>query len=161
MGKKTKVLWLIFAFFFHFSFSHSSVIHREIHVKNFSGTTAPRILKFGTNVGHDLLYCVKEKQHAAAYTCIIPLFVHFSSFFCLQLAKIKNMHLQNCFNIPLMAMAGRMWALLTVGYILFLSGIRRKMHSTKFKIWTTFPKLLINVSLTVLTMTRALRGAQQ
>ena len=26
-----------------------------------------RILKFGTNVGYDLLYCVKENQHAAAY----------------------------------------------------------------------------------------------
>ena len=36
-------------------------------MKNFSGTTAPRILKFGTNVGYDLLYCVKENQHAAAY----------------------------------------------------------------------------------------------
>ena len=35
----------------------------------------PRILKFGITVGHDLLYCVKENQHAAA---IIPLFVHFS-----------------------------------------------------------------------------------
>ena len=27
----------------------------------------PRILKFGTNVGYDLLYCVKENQYAAAY----------------------------------------------------------------------------------------------
>ena len=27
----------------------------------------PRILKFGTNAGYDLLYCVKENQHAAAY----------------------------------------------------------------------------------------------
>ena len=27
----------------------------------------PRILKFGTNVGYDMLYCVKENQHAAAY----------------------------------------------------------------------------------------------
>ena len=32
--------------------------------KDFQGTTAPRILKFGTNVGYDLLYCVKEKQSA-------------------------------------------------------------------------------------------------
>ena len=43
--------------------------------KNFSGTTAPRILKFGTNVGYDLLYCVKENQPAAL---IIALFVDFS-----------------------------------------------------------------------------------
>ena len=35
--------------------------------KDFSGTTVPRILKFGTNVGYDLLYCVKENQLAAAY----------------------------------------------------------------------------------------------
>ena len=38
-----------------------------ICVKDFSGTTAPRILKFGTNAGYDLLYSVKENQHAAAY----------------------------------------------------------------------------------------------
>ena len=50
-----------------FSISHSNVIHREICVKDVSGTTAPRILKCGTNVGYVLLYCVKENQHAAAY----------------------------------------------------------------------------------------------
>ena len=36
-----------------FSISHSNVIHRESCVKDFSGTTAPRIFKFGTNVGYD------------------------------------------------------------------------------------------------------------
>ena len=56
-----------FTFSFHFSISHSSVIHREICVKDFSGTTAPRVLKFGTSVGYDLLYRVKENQHTAAY----------------------------------------------------------------------------------------------
>ena len=65
--------------FFLFSISHSNVIHREICVKDFSGTTAPRILKFGTNVGYDLLYCVRENQHAAAY-----LFPYLSIFLCLQ-----------------------------------------------------------------------------
>ena len=64
VGKKIKMLRLLFAFFFHLSLH---VIHMEICVKDFSGTTAPRILKFGTNVGYDLLYCVKENQHAAAY----------------------------------------------------------------------------------------------
>ena len=53
VGKKTKMLRLNFAFFFHFSISHSNIIHREICVKDFSGTTVPRILKFGTNVGYD------------------------------------------------------------------------------------------------------------
>ena len=52
---------------FLFSISHSHVIHREICVKDFSGTTAPRILKLGIHIGYDLLYCVKENQHAAAY----------------------------------------------------------------------------------------------
>ena len=42
--------------------------------KDFSGTTVPRILKFGTNVGYDL-YCVREK----ACCCLsFSLFVHFS-----------------------------------------------------------------------------------
>ena len=58
--------YLLFPFFL-FSISHSNVIHREICVKDFSGTTVPRILTLGTNVGYDLLYRVKENQHAAAY----------------------------------------------------------------------------------------------
>ena len=53
--------------FFLFSISHSNVIHREICIKDFSGTTVPRISKFDTNVGYDLLYCVKENQYAPAY----------------------------------------------------------------------------------------------
>ena len=32
-------------------------------VKDFSGTTLPRVLKFGTNIEYDLLYCVRENQH--------------------------------------------------------------------------------------------------
>ena len=53
--------------FLLFSISHSNVIHREICVKDFSGTTAPRILKFGTNVGYGLLHCVRENQSPVAY----------------------------------------------------------------------------------------------
>ena len=56
-GKKTKMLSLIFALFFYFSISHSNVVHRKICVKCFSGTDLPL---FGTNVGYDLLYCVRE-----------------------------------------------------------------------------------------------------
>ena len=70
VAKKIKILRLIFAFFFHFSFfsiSHSNVIHREICVKDFSGITAPRILKFGANVGYVLLHCVRENQPPDAY----------------------------------------------------------------------------------------------
>ena len=49
---------------------------------------------------------------------LVPLFFYF--FLSLQLVKIKNLHLQNCFNLPLMAMAGGMWALLTLCYIFLL-----------------------------------------
>ena len=43
-------------------------------IKNFSGTAAPRILKFGTNVGYDFLYCVKENQPTSAYHSLFVLF---------------------------------------------------------------------------------------
>ena len=36
-------------------------------VKDFSGTTVPRILKFGTNNGYDKLYCVLKNQPDMAY----------------------------------------------------------------------------------------------
>ena len=38
-----------------------------VFVKDFSGTTEPRILKFGTNVGNNLLYCVSKNQPPPAY----------------------------------------------------------------------------------------------
>ena len=44
--------------FLLFSISHSTVMNIEIFVKDFSGTTGPRILKFGTNIRYDKLYCV-------------------------------------------------------------------------------------------------------
>ena len=66
-GTENQDAEIYFYHLFPFSISHSNVIHREICVKDFSGTTAPRVLKFGTNIGYDLLYCVKENQHAAAY----------------------------------------------------------------------------------------------
>ena len=61
--------------------SPSNVIHKEICVKDFSGTTVRRILKFGTNVGYNLLYCVQENQYAAAYYSLIcPFFFSPSKF---------------------------------------------------------------------------------
>ena len=45
---------LRFIFAFLFSVSHSNVIHR-VCVEDFSGTAVPKILKFDTNVGSDLL----------------------------------------------------------------------------------------------------------
>ena len=42
-------------------------VFKLFFVKNFSGTTEPRILKFGMNVGFNLLYCVRENQPPPAY----------------------------------------------------------------------------------------------
>ena len=86
---------LLFTFFL-FSISHSNVIHREICVKDFSGTTVPRILTFGSNVGCDLLYCVKENQPAAAYHCLIcPFFFLSKKIFCYKFLRFyENQSLQ-------------------------------------------------------------------
>ena len=57
--------------------------------KGVSGTTAPRILKFGTNVGYDLLYCVKENQHAAAYLSLyLSIFLSLQANFPLQISHL-------------------------------------------------------------------------
>ena len=85
VGKKTKILWLIIAFFSIFSLSHSNVIHREIFVKDFSGATAPRILKFGTSIGYDLLYCVKENQNTACHPLYLSFFSVSKQIFCYKI----------------------------------------------------------------------------
>ena len=66
---RTSIVWerigipiLIIPFICPFFF-----ISNGLFVKDFSGTTASKILKFCTNVGYDLLYRVREIQHAHAY----------------------------------------------------------------------------------------------
>ena len=44
-------------------------------IKDFSATTYLSILKFGTKLDSDKLYCVTKK---ATYCISVPLFVHFS-----------------------------------------------------------------------------------
>ena len=65
----------------------------------------PTKLELDTHMGKGLIYGVHQIQAARRY-----LFLQFFFFFFLsvQLAKIKNLHLQNCFNLPLMATAGVM-----------------------------------------------------
>ena len=58
---------------FYFSFFLSIVIHKNFCAKYFSGTIAPRIMKFGTNIGYNSLFCGKYCP-APAY---FHLFVHF------------------------------------------------------------------------------------
>ena len=86
---------LLFPFLL-FSLSHSDVKHREICVKDFSGTTAPRILKFVTNVGYDLLHCVRENQLPDAYHFLyLSIFFLSNQFFCYRfLSFYENQSLQ-------------------------------------------------------------------
>ena len=64
-------------------------MHRDICVKGLSGTTAPRILKFGVNIGYNYLYCVRQNQHRLAYhslsICSLILFIYFYFFYLLLL----------------------------------------------------------------------------
>ena len=68
--------------------------------------------------------CIQESD---CYCIFISLYFYFSFspilffffFLSLKLAKIKKFHLQNCFNIPLMAMAGGIWAMHTTRYIYY------------------------------------------
>ena len=87
--KKTKMLRFIFTFFFLFFISHANVIHREICVKDLSGTIVPRILKFETNIGHDLLYCVKENQPPPIYHSLyLSIFLSLQSNFLSQVSLL-------------------------------------------------------------------------
>ena len=74
---------------FFFSISHSSVIHREICVIDFSGITAPRILKFGANVGYVLLHCARENQPPVAYRFLyLSIFPSLQSNFLLHISLL-------------------------------------------------------------------------
>ena len=68
----------------------------EICVKDFSRNTVPRILKFSTNVGYDLLYCEKETQHAAAYySFICPFFFLSKQIFCYKFLSFSESQSSN------------------------------------------------------------------
>ena len=64
-----------FAFFFY-SISHSNVIHREICVKDFSGTATPRIFEILYKCWVRLV--VLCKRESACCCLSFPLFIHFS-----------------------------------------------------------------------------------
>ena len=75
--------------FFLFSISHSNVIHREICVKVFSGTTAPRILKFDINYGYDLLLGVRENQPPdASHFLYLSIFLSLQSKLLLRISRL-------------------------------------------------------------------------
>ena len=62
-NKRTATYCLSVPLFVHFSFSPME----KIFVKDFSATTWVRILKFGTKLDSDELYCVTKEQPNFAY----------------------------------------------------------------------------------------------
>ena len=79
--------------FFPFSISHSKVMNiMEIFVKDFSGTTSPTILKFGTNIRYDRLYCVRKNQpHMAYQSLYLSFFLSFQQFFPIRSASDQHL----------------------------------------------------------------------
>ena len=76
---KIKMLILILASFFIFSFCRSYIIHMDIFsVKDFSATTWLMILKFGTKLDSNELYCVTKKKPHIAHQ-FLYLFIFFLS----------------------------------------------------------------------------------
>ena len=58
-------------------------MHREICVKDFSATTAPRNLKYDTNRGYHRLYFVRENQHSRVIIpSICTFFFHSNKIYC-------------------------------------------------------------------------------
>ena len=74
---------ICFCFLLFFSFVNlSKVMNIEIFVKDFSGTTLPMILKFGTKIRYERLYCVSKNQPHMAYQSIyLSIFHSFQQFF--------------------------------------------------------------------------------
>ena len=62
-------------------------------VKDFSGTTIPRILKFGTNIEYGLMYCVRENQRPHAYHSIYLSIFSFSQIKFLSEISQELLHL--------------------------------------------------------------------
>ena len=48
----------------------------------------PRILKFGTNIGYDKLYCVlKNQPHMAYQSLYLSIFLSFQKYFSLKISQ--------------------------------------------------------------------------
>ena len=115
------MLRFIFAFFhFLFSISDSNIIHKEICVNYFSGTVAPRILKFSTNVVYGLLYCMKENQPPLTYSSLY--FIFFLSKF--QIKKMSSLFSQGLTERPTKLKVVHTWIL---DWYIVYTGIRLLM----------------------------------
>ena len=84
MSQKPSHILLISPFICSFFFFLSNENVNFFSVTHFLATAWVRILKFGTKLDSDELYCVTKKKNShiltATYCLSVPLFVHFSSF---------------------------------------------------------------------------------
>ena len=83
-NKRTATYCLSVPLFVHFSFSPMEFFF----VKDFSATTWVRILKFGTKLDSDELYCVTKEQPHIAYQSLY-LFIFLSLQWKIFLSKIS------------------------------------------------------------------------
>ena len=84
-NKRTATYCLSVLLFVHFSFSPME----KIFVKDFSATTWVRILKFGTKLDSDELYCVtKEQPHIAYQSLYLFIFLSLQWKFLSQISQL-------------------------------------------------------------------------
>ena len=95
-----EIYFCLLFLFFPFSISHSKVINMEIFVKDFSGTTWPWILKFGTNIRYDM-FLYKRISHIWLISCFICSF--FFLFIPRHFKKVRGIMLypppKNCVQV--------------------------------------------------------------
>ena len=84
-NKRTATYCLSVPLFVHFSFSPMEIFF----VKDFSATTWVRILKFGTKLDSDELYCVtKEQPHIAYQSFYLFIFLSLQWKFLSQISQL-------------------------------------------------------------------------
>ena len=84
-NKRTATYCLSVPLFVHFSFSPME----KFFVKDFSATTWVRILKFGTKLDSDELYCVtKEQPHIAYQSLYLFIFLSLQWKFLSQISQL-------------------------------------------------------------------------
>ena len=106
-------------------------MHRGIYVKKLSGTTAPRISKFDTNIGYDHSYGVWKNW----YPLFLPFFFFSNKIFCQAFLKratssrILKFRINIWFDL-LYCVRGNQHP--RVYHILYLSFLRYKFFVTDF-----------------------------
>ena len=94
---------ICFSIFFplcSFTICHSCILNMEISVKHFSGTAGHRIMKFGTNIGYDKLYCVRKNQPSPTYQSLyLSIFLSLLLKFLSQISQLLFMSASVCIHL--------------------------------------------------------------